>query len=60
MLNPNHMMIPRPTDAQIKELYKFFGGNPRGGKMPELLEAINIGYAIAFPEGIPDAKYPAV
>jgi len=57
--NPDTMMIPRPDKEQIKKLYKFFGGNPRNGKMPELLEAINIGYAIAFPNGVPNGKSQA-
>ena len=56
MPNPDTMTLPRPTDEEIKQLYKFFGGNPRNGKMKQLLQTISVGYAIAFPNGVPDGK----
>lgn len=45
------VMTPKPNKEQIKKLYKAFGGNPNGGKLPELLEIIDNVYDSLFPNG---------
>lgn len=42
-------MQPKPTHAQIRKLYKAFGGNSRSGNLPRLFKVIDEAYRKAFP-----------